>query len=135
MLEALKEQVYQANMLLPEYRLITFTWGNVSGVDRESGLMAIKPSGVEYDRLSPRGHGAGRREDRQKGGGQVEPLLRHRHPLRAVPQLSQDRRGGAHHSSPTGGPRCFAQAGRGIPALGTTPRGLLLRGDPLQPGR
>ena len=53
MLEALKEQVYQANMLLPEYRLITFTWGNVSGVDRESGLMAIKPSGVEYD-SSPR---------------------------------------------------------------------------------
>src|SRR5699024_1982251 len=52
MVEALKKQVYQANMLLPEYRLITFTWGNCSGVDRESGLMAIKPSGVEYDRLS-----------------------------------------------------------------------------------
>jgi len=53
MLEALKEQVYRANMLLPQYRLVTFTWGNVSGVDRESGLMAIKPSGGEYSQLSP----------------------------------------------------------------------------------
>ena len=51
MLEALKEQVYRANMLLPQYRLVTFTWGNVSGVDRESGLMAIKPSGVEYGQI------------------------------------------------------------------------------------
>ena len=53
MLEQLKEQVYQANMLLPAHHLVTFTWGNVSGIDRESGIMAIKPSGVEYDRLSP----------------------------------------------------------------------------------
>ena len=53
MLEQLKEQVYRANMLLPEHRLVTFTWGNVSGVDRESGIMAIKPSGVEYEKLSP----------------------------------------------------------------------------------
>ena len=49
MLEKLKEEVYKANMLLPKYKLITFTWGNVSGIDRESGIMAIKPSGVEYD--------------------------------------------------------------------------------------
>ena len=48
MLEQLKEQVYQANMLLPAHHLVTFTWGNVSGIDRESGIMAIKPSGVEY---------------------------------------------------------------------------------------
>ena len=54
MLEALKEQVYKANMLLPAHHLITFTWGNVSGIDRESGIMAIKPSGVEYDLLRPR---------------------------------------------------------------------------------
>ena len=53
MLEQLKEQVYQANMLLPAHHLVTFTWGNVSGIDRESGIMAIKPSGVEYDQLSP----------------------------------------------------------------------------------
>ena len=53
MLEALKEQVYEANMLLPKYNLITFTWGNVSGIDREKGIFAIKPSGVEYDKLKP----------------------------------------------------------------------------------
>ena len=53
MLEELKQQVYEANMLLPEYKLITFTWGNVSGIDREKGLIAIKPSGVEYDKLKP----------------------------------------------------------------------------------
>lgn len=53
MLEALKEQVYKANMQLPAHHLITFTWGNVSGIDRESGIMAIKPSGVEYDVLRP----------------------------------------------------------------------------------
>ena len=53
MLEQLKKEVYEANMLLPRYGLITFTWGNVSGIDRESGLFVIKPSGVEYDRLSP----------------------------------------------------------------------------------
>ena len=53
MLEQLKKEVYEANMLLPRYGLITFTWGNVSGIDRESGLFVIKSSGVEYDRLSP----------------------------------------------------------------------------------
>ena len=53
MLEQLKEQVYEANMLLPKYGLVTFTWGNVSAIDRESGLFVIKPSGVEYGRLEP----------------------------------------------------------------------------------
>src|SRR5690625_4595997 len=53
MLENLKKEVYQANMLLPKYNLITFTWGNVSGIDRESGYVVIKPSGLEYDQLSP----------------------------------------------------------------------------------
>ncbi len=53
MLEQLKKEVYEANMLLPEYGLITFTWGNVSGIDRESGLFVIKPSGVPYKELSP----------------------------------------------------------------------------------
>ncbi len=53
MLEELKKQVYEANMLLPAYKLITFTWGNVSGIDREKGLFVIKPSGVEYDSLKP----------------------------------------------------------------------------------
>ena len=53
MLEQLKKEVYEANMLLPKYDLVTFTWGNVSGIDRESGLFVIKPSGVEYDKLTP----------------------------------------------------------------------------------
>ncbi|MBR2765019.1 MAG: L-ribulose-5-phosphate 4-epimerase [Blautia sp.] len=52
-MEKLKQQVYEANMLLPKHHLVTFTWGNVSGIDRESGLFVIKPSGVEYDELTP----------------------------------------------------------------------------------
>ncbi|OOB79620.1 MAG: L-ribulose-5-phosphate 4-epimerase [Epulopiscium sp. Nuni2H_MBin003] len=51
MLEELKAEVYKANMDLPKYGLVTFTWGNVSGIDRESGYFVIKPSGVEYDKL------------------------------------------------------------------------------------
>ena len=53
MLEKLKEEVYRANMDLPKYGLVTFTWGNVSGIDREQGLFVIKPSGVDYDKLTP----------------------------------------------------------------------------------
>lgn len=53
MLEELKKLVYEANMELPKYGLVTFTWGNVSAIDRESGLFVIKPSGVEYDKLTP----------------------------------------------------------------------------------
>ncbi|MCR5755661.1 MAG: L-ribulose-5-phosphate 4-epimerase [Acetatifactor sp.] len=53
MLEELKKQVYEANMELPRRGLVTYTWGNVSGIDRETGYVVIKPSGVEYDALSP----------------------------------------------------------------------------------
>lgn len=53
MLEALKQRVYEANMLLPKYQLVTFTWGNVSEIDRETNIFAIKPSGVDYDVLTP----------------------------------------------------------------------------------
>ena len=53
MLEELKKAVYEANMLLPKYGLVTFTWGNVSQIDRETGYFAIKPSGVDYDKLTP----------------------------------------------------------------------------------
>ena len=49
MLEELKQKVYEANMELPRRNLVTYTWGNVSGIDREKGLIAIKPSGVEYE--------------------------------------------------------------------------------------
>ncbi|MCB0252677.1 MAG: class II aldolase/adducin family protein, partial [Anaerolineae bacterium] len=51
MLEELKEQAYRANLLLPEHGLVTFTWGNVSGIDRSQGLVVIKPSGVSYDAM------------------------------------------------------------------------------------
>lgn len=53
MLEKLREEVYRANMELPERGLVVYTWGNVSGIDRASGLVVIKPSGVEYDELKP----------------------------------------------------------------------------------
>ena len=53
MLEELKKQVYEANMELPRRGLITYTWGNVSGIDREKGLVIIKPSGVDYDGMHP----------------------------------------------------------------------------------
>lgn len=53
MLDNLKRKVYEANCLLPKYGLVTFTWGNVSAIDRESGLMVIKPSGVKYEDLAP----------------------------------------------------------------------------------
>ena len=59
MLEELKKQVYEANMELPRRGLITYTWGNVSGIDRESGYFVIKPSGVDYDKLTPDGSTAG----------------------------------------------------------------------------
>lgn len=51
MLQKLKEEVLKANLQLPEHKLVTFTWGNVSGIDRETGLVVIKPSGVEYEKL------------------------------------------------------------------------------------
>ena len=49
MLEELKKEVFEANLELPKKGLVTYTWGNVSGIDREKGLIVIKPSGVEYD--------------------------------------------------------------------------------------
>ncbi len=53
MFDELKKKVYEANMLLPEYGLVTFTWGNVSGIDRDKNVVVIKPSGVEYDKMKP----------------------------------------------------------------------------------
>jgi len=51
MLDKLKQEVYEANLLLPKFKLVTFTWGNVSGIDREKGLIVIKPSGIEYENM------------------------------------------------------------------------------------
>ena len=102
MLESLKELVCEANLLLPKHGLITFTWGNVSGIDREKGLMVIKPSGVEYDEMGP--------DDMVvvdlNTGERVEG--------RAFPGL-----GGVVHTHSRWA-TSFAQAGRGIPAFGTT---------------
>ena len=53
MLEELKKEVCEANLLLPEYGLVTFTWGNVSQIDREKNLVVIKPSGVSYEEMKP----------------------------------------------------------------------------------
>ena len=53
MVESLKQKVYEANKQLPQYGLVTFTWGNVSQIDREKGVMVIKPSGVSYEELRP----------------------------------------------------------------------------------
>lgn len=52
MLDKLKEEVYKSNLLLQKYNLVTFTWGNVSGIDRESGLIVIKPSGISYEKMT-----------------------------------------------------------------------------------
>lgn len=52
MLEQLKQEVFKANLMLPKYNLVTFTWGNVSGIDRETGLVIIKPSGIEYEQMT-----------------------------------------------------------------------------------
>ena len=53
MLEELKKEVYEANMLLPKYDLVTFTWGNVSGIHREKGLFLIKPRAQDNDKITP----------------------------------------------------------------------------------
>lgn len=117
MLEALKQQVLEANLQLSALKLVTFTWGNVSGVDRAHDLMVIKPSGVEYDQM--------RAEDMVvvslKMGKVVEGRLSpssdtdtHVELYNAFPHI-----GGVVHTHSTWA-TIFAQIGRGIPALGTT---------------
>ena len=116
MLEQLKEQVWKANLLLPKYNLVTFTWGNVSGIDREKGLVVIKPSGVEYDEMKPE-----HMVVVDLSGKVVEGNLRpssdtdtHVVLYRAFPAL-----GGIVHTHSRWAVS-FAQAGRDIPAMGTT---------------
>ena len=116
MLEALKQEVLEANLLLPKYGLITFTWGNVSGIDRESGLVVIKPSGVSYDGMTV--------EDMvvvDLQGKVVEGKWQpssdtptHLALYRAFPGL-----GGIVHTHSRWA-TSFAQAGMPIPAMGTT---------------
>ena len=116
MLENLKVQVLQANLLLPEYNLVTFTWGNVSGIDREKGLVVIKPSGVSYDSMT--------KDDMvvvDLDGNVVEGKWRpssdtptHLALYKAYPNM-----GGIVHTHSRWA-TTFAQAGMSIPAMGTT---------------
>ena len=116
MLEELKQRVYEANMLLPKYGLVTFTWGNASELDPKTQLFAIKPSGVDYDKLTP--------DDMvimDLNGNKVEGKYNpssdtptHVELYKAFPDI----RGVVHtHSSYA---TSWAQAGRSIPCYGTT---------------
>lgn len=116
MLENLKQLVYEANRELPKYGLVTFTWGNVSAVDRASGLFVIKPSGVEYDRLRP--------EDMvvvDLDGNKVEGRLNPSSdtPTHAVLYKAFTEIGGIVHTHSTYA-TSWAQAGCDIPCYGTT---------------
>lgn len=117
MLEALKKRVYEANMLLPEHKLITFTWGNVSEIDRESGIMAIKPSGVEYKDLTPDDIVLVDIHTGKKVEGEMNPSSdtdTHAELYRSFPNI-----GGVVHTHSRWA-TVFSQSGRGIPAFGTT---------------
>ncbi len=116
MLEALKEAVYKANMLLPEHHLVTFTWGNVSGIDRAAGLFVIKPSGVPYEALTP-----GDMVVMDLAGNKVEGKMNpssdtptHMELYNRFPQV-----GGIVHTHSRWA-TIWAQAGRAIPPYGTT---------------
>lgn len=116
MLKELKLRVYEANMMLEKYKLVTFTWGNVSEIDREKGLIVIKPSGVEYELLKP--------EDMvvvdlqgNKIEGRYNPSSDTKTHLELYKEF--DSIGGIVHThSPYA--TSWAQAGRGIPCYGTT---------------
>lgn len=116
MLEELKKKVYEANMDLPKYGLVTFTWGNVSAIDRESGLFVIKPSGVEYDKLTPEDMVVMDLEG-NKVEGRYNPssdTATHLELYKAFPEI-----GGVVHTHSSYA-TSWAQAGRSIPCYGTT---------------
>ena len=116
MLKYLKEQVYSANMDLPKYGLVTFTWGNASGIDREKGLIVIKPSGVPYEDLKPE-HMVVLDLEGEQAEGKLKPSSDT--PTHLVLYSSYKEIGGIVHThSPWA--TSWAQAGKGIPALGTT---------------
>ena len=104
MLEALKQEVLEANLLLPKYDLVTFTWGNVSGVDRDQGLMVIKPSGVEYDGMT--------------AGDMVVVSLESGERVEGKWKPSSDTKTHLELHSPHA--VAWAQAGEDIPCFGTT---------------
>lgn len=116
MLEQLKKQVLEANLLLPKYGLVTFTWGNVSGIDRESGLVVIKPSGVPYEGMTEEDMDVvdldGKRVEGKWKPSSDTPT--HVELYKAFPAL-----GGIVHTHSRWA-TTFAQAGLDIPAMGTT---------------
>lgn len=116
MLEALKELVFEANMELPKQQMVKYTWGNVSAIDRQTGLVVIKPSGVSYDVMK-----ASDMVIVDLNGNVVEGDLRpssdtptHVKLYKAFPEI-----GGVCHTHSTFAVG-FAQAGRDIPLFGTT---------------
>ena len=117
MLEQLKKQVFEANLDLPKYGLITFTWGNVSGIDREKGLVVIKPSGVEYDVMTQDDlvlvdlH-TGKVVEGSKKPSSDTPT--HLELYRQFPEIGGIGHTHSRHAT------TWAQAGRGLTALGTT---------------
>lgn len=116
MFDALKKEVYKANMLLPEYGLAPFTWGNASGVDRECGVIIIKPSGVPYPELTwemmvPVGFDG---KPLENDYNLSSDTLTHIELYKAFPNIA----GVVHTHSKFA--TAFAQAGRAIPPLGTT---------------
>lgn len=117
MLESLKQQVLEANLQLPKRNLVTFTWGNVSGIDRESGVMVIKPSGVAYDELTADKMVCVDLADGKIVEGNFHPSSDT--PTHLALYRAFDRIGGIVHTHSRWA-TIFAQAGRAIPALGTT---------------
>lgn len=116
MLEELKQKVYEANMELPRRGLITYTWGNVSGIDREKGLFVIKPSGVDYDVLKPSDMVVMDLEG-NKVEGEMNPssdTATHVELYNAFKEIG----GIVHTHSPHA--TAWAQAGRALPCYGTT---------------
>ena len=116
MLEQLKKEVYEANMMLVKYNLITFTWGNVSGIDRGKGLVVIKPSGVSYDTMTADDMVVVDMEGNVVEG-KLNPssdLPTHIELYKAFPEI-----GGITHTHSRWA-TIFAQAGKSVKALGTT---------------
>ena len=116
MLKRLKKQVLEANLALPAHGLVTFTWGNVSGIDRERGLVVIKPSGVAYDGMTADDMVVVDLEGNVVDGKwkPSSDTPTHLELYRAFPEC-----GGIVHTHSRWA-TSFAQAGRGIPAMGTT---------------
>ena len=117
MLKKLKKTVCEANLELVRRGVVIYTWGNVSGVDRERGLMVIKPSGVAYDRMRPEDMAVVDLATGETVEGKWKPssdTKTHLALYRAFPEI-----GGVTHTHSVSAV-AFAQAGRDIPALGTT---------------